>query len=66
MKNAAAVRAALAAAAWSTATSVALASEDSGTSAVGEMQVSGSQFAMILGAVVALGLVIWVVAKKLG
>jgi hypothetical protein len=41
----------------------ALASGDSGTGAVGEMTISGAQFGMMVGALVGLGLVVWVVAK---
>lgn len=42
---------------------LALASGDSGTGAVAEMQVTGKQFGMMIGALVALGVVIWLVAK---
>jgi flagellar biogenesis protein FliO len=42
---------------------LALASGDTGTGAVAEMQVSGKQFGMMVGALVALGVVIWLVAK---
>jgi hypothetical protein len=52
----------VAAAALATASN-ALASGDSGTSGVGEMTISGGQFAMMVGALVGLGVVIWVVAK---
>jgi hypothetical protein len=45
------------------AASSALASGDSGTSGMGEMQISGAQFGMMLGALVGLGVVIWIVAK---
>ena len=41
----------------------ALASGDTGTSGVGEMSLTGGQFAMMVGAVVGLGVIIWVVAK---
>jgi hypothetical protein len=41
----------------------ALASGDSGTGAVGEMTISGGQFAMMVGALVGLGVVVWLVAK---
>jgi len=41
----------------------ALASGDTGTSGVGEMSISGGQFAMMIGALVGLGAIIWVVAK---
>ncbi len=53
----------LAAAALLASASTALAMEDTGTSAVGEMTISGGQFAMIAGALVGLGLIVWVVAK---
>jgi hypothetical protein len=43
--------------------STALASGDSGTGAVGEMSISGGQFAMMVGALVGLGVIVWVVAK---
>ena len=45
------------------AASNALASGDSGTSSVNEMNITGGQFAMMVGALVGLGVVIWVVAK---
>lgn len=38
---------------------------DSGTGAVAEMSVSGGQFMMMVGALVALGVVIWLLAKFL-
>jgi hypothetical protein len=57
-----AVRAAIAAAVAATS-SVALASGDTGTAGVGEMSLTGGQFAMMLGALVGLGVVIWLVAK---
>jgi hypothetical protein len=41
----------------------ALAAGDSGTSSVGEMSLSGGQFMMLIGALVGLGVVIWLVAK---
>jgi hypothetical protein len=41
----------------------ALASGDSGTSGVGEMSISGAQFAMMVGALAGLGVVVWLVAK---
>ena len=41
----------------------ALASGDTGTSGVGELSLTGGQFAMMIGAVVGLGVIIWVVAK---
>lgn len=43
--------------------STALAAGDSGTSSVGEMSLTGGQFAMMVGALVGLGVVIWLVAK---
>ncbi len=43
--------------------SSALASEATGTEAVGQMSISGSQFAMMVGALVGLGVVVWLVAK---
>lgn len=42
---------------------VALAGGDSGTSSVGEMQVTGAQFAMMLGGLAGLGVVVWLLAK---
>jgi len=52
----------VAAAALATASN-ALASGDTGTSGVGEMSLTGGQFAMMIGALVGLGVIIWVVAK---
>lgn len=52
----------LAAALMATASN-ALASGDSGTSGVAEMSLTGGQFAMMVGALVGLGVVIWLVAK---
>ena len=45
------------------APAVALASGDSGTGAVAEMQVSGKQLGMMVGALVGLGVVVWLIAK---
>lgn len=45
------------------AASTALASGDSGTSSVNEMSLTGGQFAMMVGALVGLGVVVWLVAK---
>jgi hypothetical protein len=59
-----AVRAAVGAALLS-ASNAALAAGDSGTSSVGEMQVTGSQLAMMVGALVGLGVVVWLLAKRL-
>ena len=42
---------------------LALASGDTGTGAVGEMQVSGKMLGMMVGAVLGLGVVVWLVAK---
>ncbi len=42
---------------------IALASGDSGTGAVAEMQVSGKQLGMMVGALVVLGVAIWLIAK---
>jgi hypothetical protein len=42
---------------------VALASGDSGTSSMAEMQIGGKQLGMMVLALVALGVVIWLVAK---
>jgi hypothetical protein len=56
------VRAAVVAALVATS-NVALASGDSGTSSMGEMSLTGGQFAMMLGGLVGLGVVIWLVAK---
>ncbi|HSM92767.1 MAG TPA: hypothetical protein VLT47_07730 [Anaeromyxobacteraceae bacterium] len=42
---------------------IALASGDSGTGAVAEMQVSGKQLGMMVGALVGLGVVVWIIAK---
>jgi hypothetical protein len=54
-----------AAAVLATVAQVAQAAGDSGTSSVGEMQVTGSQLAMMVGALVGLGLVVWLLAKRL-
>ena len=62
MKKLHAVRAALAAAAL-TAGDVALAAGDSGTGSMGEMQLTGTHFLMMLGGLAALGVVIYFVAK---
>ena len=43
--------------------STALASEATGTEGVGEMSLTGGQFAMLVGALFGLGVVIWLVAK---
>jgi len=48
------------------AASTALAAGDSGTSSMGEMQLNGGHFLMILGGMAALGGVVWVVAKFAG
>lgn len=58
------VRSAAAVASVTMAT-VALASGDSGTGSVGEMPVTGGMIGMILGGVVAMGIVIWVLVKFL-
>jgi hypothetical protein len=57
-----AVRAALAAATLA-ASGSALAAGDSGTGSMGEMQLSGTHFLMMLGALVLLGVVIYFLAK---
>jgi hypothetical protein len=44
---------------------IAAAAGDSGTGSVGEMQLSASQFGMVLGGAVALGVAIWLVSKLL-
>ncbi len=62
MRRLAAVRAAAAALAVSAARA-ALAAGDSGTSSAGEMQLTGGQFAMMVGGLVGLGVVIWIVTK---
>jgi hypothetical protein len=56
------LQAAVAAATLSAATA-ALAAGDSGTSSAGEMQLTGAQFGMLVGGLVALGVVVWLVAK---
>jgi hypothetical protein len=48
-----------------TGATVAQAAGDSGTSSVGEMQVSGGQFMMLLGGLVGLGVVVWLVVKAM-
>jgi hypothetical protein len=48
------------------AATAAQAAGDSGTSSMGEMQLSGAHFFMILGGMVVLGLVVWLVAKFAG
>ncbi|HEU4402398.1 MAG TPA: hypothetical protein VFT43_09860, partial [Candidatus Polarisedimenticolia bacterium] len=45
---------------------LALASGDSGTGAVSEMQVSGKQFMMMIGALVVMGVVVYGAAKLTG
>jgi hypothetical protein len=42
---------------------LALAAGDTGTGDVAQMQITGKQFGMMIGALVALGVVIWLVAK---
>jgi hypothetical protein len=54
-----------AAAALATVARAAQAAGDSGTSSVGEMQVTGAQLAMMVGALVGLGVVVWLLAKRL-
>jgi hypothetical protein len=54
-----------AAAAVATLATVAYASGDSGTGSVGEMQVTGSMLAMIVGGVAAMGVVIYFLVKLL-
>jgi lysophospholipase L1-like esterase len=56
------LQAAVAAVTLSAASSV-LASGDSGTAGVGEMTLTGAQFGMLVGALVGLGVVVWVVVK---
>jgi hypothetical protein len=56
------LQAAVAAVTLSAASTV-LAAGDSGTSSVGEMQLSGAQFGMLVGGLVGLGVVIWIVVK---
>lgn len=53
----------LSAAALLVAASDALAAGDSGTSSVNEMNLTGGQFMMMIGALVGLGVVIWLVVK---
>jgi hypothetical protein len=53
----------LAAATSLAVTGSALAAGDSGTSSVGEMQVSGTHLLLMVGGLVVLGLVIWGLAK---
>ncbi len=55
-------RAALAAAVLTTA-SAARAAGDSGTSSMGEMQISGTTFLLMLGGLVAVGVVVWLLAR---
>ncbi len=64
MKRLIAARSAVAAAVLSVS-GTALAAGDSGTSSVGEMQVSGGQFLMMVGGLVGLGLAVWVLTKFL-
>ena len=45
------------------AADAARAAGDSGTGSVGQMEVSGSEFAMLVGGLVGLGVVIWLVVK---
>jgi hypothetical protein len=56
----------LAAAMTALVATAAHAAGDSGTGSMGEMQLSGTHFLMIIGAMVVLGLVIYVVAKFAG
>jgi hypothetical protein len=56
------VRAATAAAILSAA-SAAQAAGDSGTSSVGEMQVTGTHFLIMVGGLAGLGVVVWLLAK---
>jgi hypothetical protein len=65
MKKSSAVRSLAAVAASATAT-LAQAAGDSGTGSMGEMQLSGVHFAMMVGGLVALGVVVWLVAKFAG
>jgi hypothetical protein len=51
------------AAAVLSAANAALAAGDSGTSSVGDLQMSGGDFAMLVGGLVGLGVVVWIVAK---
>jgi hypothetical protein len=62
MKKASAVRSAVATL-FATAATVAQAAGDSGTEAMGEMTVTGTQFAMMIGGLGVLGVVIWGVTK---
>lgn len=48
-----------------TGATVAQAAGDSGTSSVGDMQVTGGQFMMLLGGLVGLGVVVWLVVKAM-
>jgi hypothetical protein len=54
-----------AAAALVAAAQVARAAGDSGTSSVGEMQVTGAQLAMMVGGLAGLAVVVWLMAKVL-
>jgi hypothetical protein len=65
MTKSSAVRSLAAVAASATAT-LAQAAGDSGTGSMGEMQLSGVHFAMMVGGLVALGVVVWLVAKFAG
>jgi hypothetical protein len=56
----------VAAAITALAATAAQAAGDSGTGSMGEMQLSGTHFLMILGGMAALGLVVWLVAKFAG
>lgn len=42
---------------------LALAGGDSGTQSMSEMNITGAQFGMLVGALVGLGIVIWLVVK---
>lgn len=48
---------------FSLASSLSLASGDSGTSSMSELNLTGIQFLMLLGGVAVLGVVIWLVVK---
>ncbi|WP_242346019.1 hypothetical protein [Anaeromyxobacter terrae] len=62
MKTASQLRTAAAAATLGFAT-LGRAMEATGTEAVGQMQISGSTFALMIGAIVGLGVVVWLVSK---
>ncbi len=63
MKTASHLRTAVSAAALSFAPLALASGEATGTEAVGQMQISGATFALMIAALVGLGVVVWLVTK---